>query len=151
MSILTPEQIAELADNGLTPEADHVPVVMLETRHGGAVIGGFLLTHINPEHETEAYGLIDFGTGKPRISMIFLDQLKTFYPRYDFAVEANNEFAPSYPISVYAQATRMMGKITPNKPSLQMAATHLELTKAKDQFINPFRKDDGPAFLPMPN
>lgn len=152
MSLLTPDQTAQLASNGLTPEADHKPVVYLKTTFAGEVIGGFLLTHIEPEHGKEAYGLIDYGNGVARMNIVFLDQLKTWYKRYDYKVEAQTDFEASYPISVYKKASEMMGGlITTNKSALQMAATHLELTKARDKFTSPLNNPDGPAFIPMPN
>lgn len=40
------------------------------------------------------------------------------------------------------------GLIAPNKATLQWAATHLELTRPKDQFKFPLT--DRPGFLPFP-
>jgi hypothetical protein len=136
--LLTPEQLAQMASNGLIPEANHKPVVHLETLHNGVVIGGMLLTHIEPEHGKEAYGLIDFGNGVARMSMVFLQKLKTSYEDYDYQIKANVEFEPLHPISVYKKASEMMGGlITTDKAALQMATIHLELTKSRDQFKTP--------------
>ena len=115
MSLLSPDQTAQLASNGLTSDADHKPVVHLQTTFQGKVIGGFLLTHIEPEHGWEAYGLIDFSISVARMSMVFLDQLKTWYPRYDYKVKVQGDFEATHPISVYKKASETMdGFITTN-------------------------------------
>ena len=148
MSLLTPEQTAQLASNGLSPDVDHKTVVYLQTTFQGEVIGGMMLTHIEPVHGKEAYGLIDFCNGVARMSMVFLDQLKTWYPRYDYKIEAQTNFEATHPISVYKKAADTMGGlITTNRGALQWAATQIELTKARDQFITP----TGPAFLSFPS
>lgn len=150
MSLLSPEQIAKLAEKGLSPDANHKPGVLLETKYGGKVIGGFLLTHINPEHENEAYGLIDFGIGKPRMSMIFLNKLQSYYAEYNYHVSVYEDFEAEYPVSVYARAAQKKGVITTDKDDLQKAHWDLVMQKARSNFKSIIRGDEhpeGPDFL----
>lgn len=88
MNLLTPEQTAQLASNGLTPEADHKPVVYLETHFQGQAIDGFMLSHIEPISGKEACGLMDLGNSVARMGMVFLDQLKTWPDQYGYDIKA---------------------------------------------------------------
>ncbi|GAB3742772.1 hypothetical protein GCM10028816_52740 [Spirosoma lituiforme] len=78
------------------------------------------------------------------MSMVFLDQLKTWYPRYDYKIEVQPDFVATHPISVYKKAADIMGGlITSNKSALIWNLTQIELTKSRDQFVTP----EGPVFL----
>lgn len=146
MPLIEPEQFAHMASNGLSPDHNHKPVVLLQAKHRGEPIMQFLLTHVDPEYPDRAFGLIDFGTGKPRRTMIFIQQLENPNPNYDMQIEQVNGFVAEYPIDVYEKAAHMLGKITQNKPALQMAANHLKLQMARDNFTKPIKGDV--AFMP---
>lgn len=102
------------------------------------------LTHIESEHGREAYSLIDFGNSIARMSMVFLDQLKIWYPRYNYKIEVHGDFEKTHPTSVYKEASETMdGLITTNWTALQLAKMQLELTKLSGQF----KTLEGAAFL----
>lgn len=155
MQPLTDEQMAKLEANGKKPDEDHVPPVYLMALHEGVPIMQFMLTHVDPDNPDQAYGLIDWGHGKPRMSMVFLKQIESIDEDEQMHVEQDPYFKPTRPISVYHIASQIKGYITTCEPLLKMAETritHQQFLDEKNNLTKPLRgQDNGPAFMPMPD
>ena len=154
MSLLTPAQTVQLIKNGHKPDVDHVPPAYLMVLHEGVPVMQFMLTHVDPDYPDQAYGLIDFGHGKPRMSMVFLPQLESINEHDELHIEQDPYFKPTRPISVYHIASQIKGYITIFEPLLQMAETRITYQRFMDEKNNltqPLRNQDnsGPAFLPF--
>ena len=63
MELITPEQREQLIANGAKRGADHKPVVKLFNPCGA---GAWLVTELDPEDTSVAFGLADLGFGAPR-------------------------------------------------------------------------------------
>ena len=114
----------------------------------------FMLTYIDTNNPEWVFGLCDFGQGKPRMSMICLPVAEHWEDEpYMLHLEANEQFELKHPISIYAQAAHLIGKITINDKALEMAATHLEFQQQRDKMITPVKRphpSEIPAFMPLP-
>lgn len=111
MELFTPEQYNQLLLNG-HPEnrdQDHVPVAML-TLPGTEMV--WLISEIDPEDTTLAFGLCDLGMGCPELGYASLKELTSIqHPVYRTTVYNNPLFEAKYPMSVYAAAARANQKI----------------------------------------
>jgi hypothetical protein len=112
----TSAQRAKLLDNGRrqaavkgTPdEIDFEPVVKLFTPSGS---GTWLLTEIDPDDETIAWGLCDLGMGCPEFGTVSLTELAAFRGRLGLRVEGDLHFKARGPISAYIEAASKAGYI----------------------------------------
>jgi Protein of unknown function (DUF2958) len=109
MKLLTAAQRAKLIDNGRrqaavkgTPnELDFEPVVKLFNPCGAAT---WLLTEIDPDDHTIAWGLCDLGMGYPEFGTVSLTQLASIQNRLGLGIERDLYFKSRAPISVYIKA-----------------------------------------------
>jgi hypothetical protein len=116
MKLLTGAQRAKLLDNGRrqaavkgTPnELDFEPVVKLFNPCGAAT---WLLTEIDPDDETIAWGLCDLGMGFPEFGTVSLEELASYRGRFGLGIERDLHFKARAPISVYIEAARKAGII----------------------------------------
>lgn len=116
MKLLTQALRARLLDNGRrqaavkgTPgEIDFVPVVKLFNPCGAAT---WLLTEIDPDDETVAWGLCDLGMGCPEFGTVSLTELASYRGRLGLGIERDLYFTASAPISAYIEAARDAGHI----------------------------------------
>ena len=115
-SKLTLSQFAQLATNSLPQNTgkNHYPVAKF-TLNSYGITSTFLLTEIDPIDNDLAYGLYDFGTGKPTFGYISLSEIEmtTHISKNTFASE--KDFYATYPISVYSAAANLTGRITEEK------------------------------------
>lgn len=117
MKLLTSAQRAKLLDNGRrqvavkgTPgEIDFHPVVKLFDPCGAST---WLLTEIDPDDETVAWGLCDLGMGFPEFGTVSLTELAEYRGPFKIGIERDRYFEAEAPISVYASAARFEGQIT---------------------------------------
>lgn len=128
--LLTPAEQALLEENGLRTdqgnEIDPPPVVKLFAVNGVAI---WLLTEISAFYPGMAFGLADLNNGKPELDNVFMPELETVqFEEGVFAVKKDENFIASYPLSVYAEAARMCGKITEDQDDLALAKRRLETT-----------------------
>jgi hypothetical protein len=90
MMLLTKAQREQLLDNGrrqaavkgTSDEIDFRPVVKLFNPIGAAT---WLLTEIDPDDETVAWGLCDLGMGFPEFGTVSLDELAAYRGRFGLA------------------------------------------------------------------
>jgi hypothetical protein len=116
MKLLTSGQRAKLLDNGRrqaavkgTPdEIDFHAVVKLFDPCGAAT---WLLTEIDPDDETVAWGLCDLGMGFPEFGTVSLTELAEYRGRLGLGIECDPHFEARGPISAYIDAATKTGGI----------------------------------------
>ena len=116
MQLLTKPLRAKLIDNGrrqslvagTDAEHDFFPVVKLFYPCGAAT---WLLTEIDPEDATIAFGLCDLGHGCPEIGSVSLTELETFKGRIGLGIERDLHFKARARLSTYAAKAHRAGRI----------------------------------------
>ena len=116
MQLLTSAQREKLIANGRrqaavrgTPdESDFEPVVKLFNPCGGAT---WLLTEIDPDDQTVAWGLCDLGMGCPEFGTVSLTELASYRGRLGLGIERDLYFKAHGPISAYFDAANKAGRI----------------------------------------
>lgn len=116
MKLLTSAQRAKLLDNGRrqaavkgTPEElDLEPVVKLFNPWGPGI---WLLTEIDPDDETVAWGLCDLGQGFPEFGTVSLVELAGWPGVLGAGIERDLDFTAGGPISAYIKAASKAGRI----------------------------------------
>lgn len=119
MKLLTKAQREQLLDNGRrqaavkgTPdEIDLPPVVKLFNPVGAAT---WLLTEIDPDDETVAWGLCDLGMGFPEFGTVSLTELAEYRGRMGLGIERDRYFTARGPISAYIAAANEAKHIVEN-------------------------------------
>ena len=119
MKLLTQAQRAKLLDNGrrqaavkgTDAELDLWPVVKLFNPCGA---GTWLLTEIDPDDETAAWGLCDLGLGFPEFGTVSLSELTAHRGPLGLGIERDLWFEAKGPISVYISAANSVGRIIEN-------------------------------------
>lgn len=109
MKLLTSVQREKLLDNGRrqaavkgTPsELDFWPVVKLFNPHSPAI---WLLTELEPDDPSVAWGLCDLGKGSPEFGIVCLDDLAEFRGQFGQRIERDIHFKARGPISAYIEA-----------------------------------------------
>lgn len=118
MTLFTTEQETKLLENG-SPEnrdKDHPPVVKLFLPGSGCI---WLLSELDPEEPSIAFGLCDLGLGFPEMGYVGLEELEELrHPIFELPVEADNSFKGKYPLTVYADAAREISRITKSEELL---------------------------------
>ncbi|WP_298700177.1 DUF2958 domain-containing protein [uncultured Variovorax sp.] len=113
---LTDEQVERLVANGRESRAyqardelfDPLPVVKLFTPDAGAT---WLLTEIDPDEPSMAFGLADLGLGFPELGFVSLDELATVRGHLRLPIEQDTGFRANQAVSAYAAAARAAGRI----------------------------------------
>lgn len=110
--LITDDQFAQLLANGRrsieSPDFDPMPVVKLFTPDAGAT---WLLTEIDPDDETRAFGLCDLGHGFPELGHVSLEELHGLQGTWGLRIERDLYFIADKSVSVYAREARMAGRI----------------------------------------
>ena len=111
MTLFTQEQRAALIANGLAStldeDTDHWPVIKLFTPDASAT---WLLNEID-ETAGIAFGLCDLGMGFPELGYVTLLELETVRGPLGLPIESDAAFKADRPISAYAKAARLAGRI----------------------------------------
>jgi hypothetical protein len=125
VKLLTKQQILKLQKNGLPQnrDKDHLPVVKLFTPDANAT---WLLTEIDHEEPSIAFGLCDLGLGFAELGSVSLDEIASLRGRLGLPVERDMHFEAKHPISVYAEAAFRAERITENAELLAQAAAALK-------------------------
>ncbi len=118
MELVTPEQRETLLANGAKRGADHFPLVKLFNPCGA---GTWLVTELDPEDESIAFGLADLGFGTPEIGSFSLTELESFQGPFGLGIERDLYFEGKFSLSVYAEAARNAGRIVEYGPELDAA------------------------------
>jgi hypothetical protein len=116
MKLLTSDQRAKLLENGrrqatvkgTSHEIDFSPVAKLFNPCGAAT---WLLTEIDPDDKTVAWGLCDLGMGFPEFGTVSLTELAEYRGRFGLGIERDLHFEARGPISAYIAAASKAGCI----------------------------------------
>ena len=119
MELVTPEQREQLIANGAKRGADHVPVLKLFNPCGA---GTWLVTELDTEDTSIAFGLADLGFGTPEIGSFSLEELNAFQGPFGLGIERDLYFEGKFTLAVYAEAARAAGRIVEYGPELDAAA-----------------------------
>ena len=119
MELITPEQREQLLANGAQRGADHKPVVKLFNPCGA---GAWLVTELDPEDASIAFGLADLGFGTPEVGSFSIQELESFRGPLGLGIERDLYFEGKFSLSVYAEAARAAGRIVEYGPELDAAA-----------------------------
>jgi hypothetical protein len=84
------------------------PIVKLFNPCGAAT---WLLTEIDPDDDTVAWGLCDLGMGFPEFGTVNLSELAEYRGRLGLGIERDLHFEARGPISAYIEAARKAGGI----------------------------------------
>jgi len=122
--ILIPDDIRQrlLANGAAEPEADPVPVVKLFDPTGAAT---WLITEMRPDEPDILFGLCDLGFGCPELGYVSLSELESVRGPLGLGIERDLYFVGRFPLSVYAEAARLAGRITESERLLARAAAAL--------------------------
>ena len=111
--LLTAAQRQQLLANGRQTAAgadlDPHPVVKLFTPDGAAT---WLLSELDPDTPTRAFGLCDLGLGEPELGSVDLTELAGLRGRLGLPMERDAHFVADRPLSAYATSARNAGRIT---------------------------------------
>jgi hypothetical protein len=115
-ALFTKAQREQLLDNGrrqaavkgTSDEIDFRPVVKLFNPVGAAT---WLLTEIDPDDETVAWGLCDLGMGFPEFGTVSLTELAEYRGRLGLGIERDRYFEARGPISAYIAAANEAERI----------------------------------------
>jgi len=126
--ILIPDDLRArlLAKGAAAGESDHLPVVKLFDPAGAAT---WLLTEMMPDGDT-LFGLCDLGFGCPELGYVSLAEIERVTGPLGLGIERDLHFIARFPLSVYAEAARLAGRITEAERLLAQAAAALAARNA---------------------
>jgi len=106
-----------LLANGRERDRDHCPVLKLFNPLGPAI---WLICELDAGGDS-MFGLCDLGVGEPELGYVSLDELKEVSAGLRIGLELDRAFRARYPISAYAKAARIAGRIVEDQDALQAA------------------------------
>ncbi|HEY9092239.1 DUF2958 domain-containing protein [Parasphingorhabdus sp.] len=117
MLLLTQDQRECLISNGQN-RGDHVPVVKFFSPVGAAT---WLLPELDGDGDT-LFGLADLGFGCPELGSVSLSEIAAVTLPLGLSIERDLHFEACFPLTVYADAARLVGRITEDEARLEAAA-----------------------------
>lgn len=112
MKLITPEQREVLLANGrarrIQPNFDPYPVIKLISPDGACV---YLLTEIDPDNYFVSFGLCYLGFGVPELGEFSLNHISGIRGPLGLKIERDPHFVADKPLSAYAVAARLAGRI----------------------------------------
>ena len=118
MQLLTQDQRARLIANGQC-RGDHTPVVKFFSPVGAAT---WLFSELDVDGDT-LFGLCDLGFGCPEMGSASLAEIAAVTLPFGLTIERDLCFDGRFPLTVYADAARVAGRITEDAVRLEAAAT----------------------------
>lgn len=129
MILITGDIRARLLKNGAGPaDTDNMPVVKFFDPSGAAT---WLITEMRPDEPDILFGLCDLGFGCPELGYVSLAELQSIKGRFGLGIERDLHFAGRFPLSVYAKAARIAGRITEDELLLRATATPVSTASPK--------------------
>ena len=116
MLLLTQDQRARLIANGKTP-GDHAPVVKFFSPVGAAT---WLFSELVEDGDI-LFGLCDLGFGCPEMGSASLAEISAVTLPFGLTIERDLCFAGRFPLTIYADAARTIGRITEDEARLEAA------------------------------
>ena len=117
MLLFTQHQRQRLLANGQN-RGDHVPVVKFFNPVGAAT---WLLSELDEDGDT-LFGLADLGFGCPELGSVSLAEISSVTLPLGLTIERDLHFEARFPLTVYADAARNIGRITEDEARLDAAA-----------------------------
>ncbi len=112
MKLFTKAIEQKLLANGRNRDQDHAPVVKIFNPMGSAT---WLLSEIDSEDNSVAFGLADLGMGSPELGSVSISDLQNFSNNQTgLGLERDLHFKPAGAMSLYADAAREAGHIVDN-------------------------------------
>ena len=118
MQLLTQDLRARLIANGQT-QGDHTPVAKFFSPVGAAT---WLFSELDADGDT-LFGLCDLGFGCPEMGSASLAEIAAVTLPFGLTIERDLCFEGRVPLTVYADAARLIGGITEDEARLEAAAT----------------------------
>ena len=118
MLLLTQDQRARLIANGKA-RGDHVPVVKFFNPVGAAT---WMFSELDEDGDI-LFGLCDLGFGCPEMGSASLAEISAVTLPFGLTIERDLHFEGSFPLTIYADAARLIGGITEDEARLEAAAT----------------------------
>ena len=84
--------------------------------------GTWLVTELDPEDTSVAFGLADLGFGCPEAGSFSLKELEAFKGPFGLGIERDLYFEGKFSLAVYAEAARAAGRIVEYGSELAAAA-----------------------------
>ena len=122
MQLIPPDLRAPLLRNDAARDADPVPVLKLFNPCGAAT---WLIAEMLPDEPDFLFGLCDLGLGCPELGYVSLAELESVKGPFGLGIERDLHFEPRFPLSVFAEAARIAGRITEAERALAQAAAAL--------------------------
>ena len=119
MELITSAQREKLLAKGADRGADHMPVVKLFNPCGA---GTWLVTELDTEDTSVAFGLADLSFGAPEVGSFSLEELDAFKGPFGLGIERDLYFEGKFSLAVYAEAARAAGRIVEHGSELDAAA-----------------------------
>lgn len=116
MLLMTKEQREKLLANGARRGEDHAPVVKWFTPDAQCT---WLISELDPEEPDYAFGLCDLGMGCPELGSVLVSEVEATTGPLGLKVERDLYIDLDKPISLYADAARMKGRITTTREDLE--------------------------------
>jgi len=117
MMLLTQDHRKRLIANGQN-RGDHVPVVKLFNPVGAAT---WLLSELDSDGDT-LFGLADLGFGCSELGSVSLSEIASLTLPLGLSIERDLHFEARFALTVYADAARLVGRITEDETRLEAAA-----------------------------
>ena len=117
MMLLTQDHRKRLIANGQN-RGDHVPIVKLFNPVGTAT---WLLSELDSDGDT-LFGLADLGFGCAELGSVSLSEIASLTLPLSLSIERDLHFEACFPLTVYADAARLVGRITEDEARLEAAA-----------------------------
>ena len=117
MMLLTKDHRKRLIANGQN-RGDHVPIVKLFNPVGAAT---WLLAELDSDGDT-LFGLADLGFGCPELGSVSLSEIASLTLPFGLSIERDLHFEARFTLTVYADAARLVGRITEDEARLEAAA-----------------------------
>jgi len=137
MTLLTPELCAALRANAIAHRAaqeegrrepDPLPILKLFNPMGAAT---WLATELDEDGDT-LFGLADLGFGWPELGSFSLSEIASVRLPGGLSIERDLYFTGRFPLSAYADAARIAGRITEAEALLATAARARELARRSE-------------------
>jgi hypothetical protein len=119
-----------LANGQAEDGTDPIPVVKFFNPVGPAT---WIITELMADGDT-LFGICDLGFGCPELGTVSLGELQSISLPFGLGIERDLWFRPRFTIAAFAEAARLLGRITEDEVFLAQAARRLGLPDLPPDF-----------------